>query len=121
VPLNAHPNQLLLAKSKEMKISIIGGGIGGLTTAIALQKEGFEVQVYEKAPKIMSVGAGLSLGVNAIKALSELGIAEEIIQYGKPITSFPILDKRGKLISKRDMGEYGLGTTQYIELLFNQY
>ena len=42
------------------KIIIIGGGIGGLCTAIALQQYGFEVKVYEKAKNLGDVGAGLS-------------------------------------------------------------
>ncbi len=40
---------------------IIGGGIGGLAAAIGLQRIGFEVKVYERAPELREVGAGLSL------------------------------------------------------------
>ncbi len=42
-----------------LNISIIGGGIGGLATAIALLKHGFNVQVYERAQALRPIGAGL--------------------------------------------------------------
>jgi 2-polyprenyl-6-methoxyphenol hydroxylase-like FAD-dependent oxidoreductase len=54
------------------KIIIIGGGIGGLCTAIALQQYGFEVKVYEKMGTLGEVGAGLTLWSNAIKVLRKL-------------------------------------------------
>ena len=49
-----------------MRIIIIGGGIGGLTTAIALSKIGVDVQVYERAPELREVGAGIALASNAL-------------------------------------------------------
>jgi 2-polyprenyl-6-methoxyphenol hydroxylase-like FAD-dependent oxidoreductase len=57
-----------------MKIIIIGGGIGGLTTAMALSKLGADVQVYERAPELREVGAGIALASNAIRALDVLGL-----------------------------------------------
>lgn len=85
-----------------MKIAILGGGIAGLSTAIALQKLGYEYTVYEAAKSIAPVGAGLGLGANAIKALEHLGIAEEVIAKGRELESFDILDRKGKLITKTD-------------------
>jgi 2-polyprenyl-6-methoxyphenol hydroxylase-like FAD-dependent oxidoreductase len=60
------------------KFTIIGGGIAGLTTAIALQRAGFESVVFEAAPEFREVGAGIALSVNAMKALAALGLDEEI-------------------------------------------
>lgn len=95
-----------------MKIAILGGGIAGLSTAIALQKLGYEYTVYEAAKSIAPVGAGLGLGANAIKALEHLGIAEEVIAKGRELGSFDILDRKGKLITKTDTqrlsDQYGL-------------
>lgn len=85
-----------------MEISIIGGGIGGLCTAIALQKKGYHVKIFEKSAEILPLGAGLALSANAIKALTDIGIAEEIIREGKILTSLSILDQRGKIITCRD-------------------
>jgi len=57
-----------------MRIAIIGGGVGGLTAAIALRRRGFEVEVLEQAPAISAVGASLQLGPNAVRLLDELGL-----------------------------------------------
>jgi 2-polyprenyl-6-methoxyphenol hydroxylase-like FAD-dependent oxidoreductase len=53
---------------------IIGGGIGGLATAIALRRVGIEAAVYERAPELKEVGSGLSLWRNALAALDRLGL-----------------------------------------------
>jgi salicylate hydroxylase len=58
---------------RNLKIAIVGGGIGGLTAACALQGCGFEVDVYERASELREVGAGLQLGPNAVKVLDALG------------------------------------------------
>lgn len=84
------------------KIAIIGGGIAGLTTAIALKKLGFDYRVYEAASKIEAVGAGLGLGANAILALKQLGIHEEIIKHGKVLSAFNIINHKEQLISHTD-------------------
>ena len=60
------------------KILIAGGGIGGLTAALALQKRGFDVEVYEQASGLKEVGAGLQLSANCNRVLYELGLAEDL-------------------------------------------
>ena len=57
---------------------MIGAGIGGLAAACALRQRGFEVEVYERAPELGEVGAGLQLGPNAVKVLRALGIEEPL-------------------------------------------
>jgi 2-polyprenyl-6-methoxyphenol hydroxylase-like FAD-dependent oxidoreductase len=61
---------------------VIGAGIGGLTTAIALQRTGREVLVLERAPELWEIGAGISLWPNAVKALRRLEIGDEIEAAG---------------------------------------
>src|SRR5690349_10337115 len=61
-----------------MKAIIIGAGIGGLAAAIGLRRAGAEIEVYERAAQIGEVGAGITLWPNAIKALGQLGLAEQI-------------------------------------------
>ncbi|WP_394728680.1 FAD-dependent monooxygenase [Altererythrobacter sp. GH1-8] len=56
------------------RIAIIGGGIGGLTTGIALKKAGFDPVLYERAPQFGEVGAGISLSPNAVKGLVSIGL-----------------------------------------------
>lgn len=83
-------------------IIVIGGGIGGLTTAIALQKKAFKVAVYEAAPEMKALGAGLVLAANAVKALKEIGIADAILREGHALRNLRIPDSQGKIISEVD-------------------
>lgn len=83
-------------------IAIIGGGIGGLCLAIALQKQNIEVDIYENAPEIKPLGAGLVLAANAMKALEEIGIADEVIKAGKILEKINVLDDKGNTITETD-------------------
>ncbi len=80
-------------------ITIIGGGIAGLTTAIALKKIGIATQIFEANDQMLPVGAGLGLGSNALKALKAIGLEEEVIRAGKLMTGFSIFDEKGKIIT----------------------
>jgi len=62
-----------------MKIVIAGGGIGGLSAAIALSKVGFEVEVVERAAALTEVGAGIQLSPNAMMGLTALGLIDPIL------------------------------------------
>lgn len=97
-----------------MKISIIGGGIGGLTTAIALQKKGLDVTIYEAAPEIKEAGAGLWIAANAMLIFERLGLVEIMKQEGNQLISAGIGDHKGHLLSKIDFKKiiqnYGNGT-----------
>jgi len=92
---------------------IIGGGIGGLTTAIALQQRGIDVQVYEQAPDIREVGTGLMMATNAMQVLSWLGLAELIRQTGWPLQKGFVTKPDGTPIQTVDIGalsrRYGFG------------
>ena len=60
------------------RVLIAGGGIGGLAAALALLKRGFDVDVYEQAPELREVGAGVQLSANAIRVFHELGVHEAL-------------------------------------------
>jgi len=64
------------------RVIIVGGGIGGLCTAIGLRQVGVEAIVYEQAEVLSQVGAGLTIWANAIKALRKLGLADAVIGAG---------------------------------------
>ncbi len=85
-----------------MKFTILGGGIAGLTTAIALKQKGFEVEIFEAAPQLKPVGAGLGLGANAIKALQILGIDKPIIAAGRKLPTFSFYNHKGTLLNTTD-------------------
>ena len=63
---------------KKLRIGICGGGIGGLTAAIALQNFGYDVVIYEQAKRFSRVGADINLTPNAVKALDPLGVGDDL-------------------------------------------
>jgi 2-polyprenyl-6-methoxyphenol hydroxylase-like FAD-dependent oxidoreductase len=80
----------------ELHVSIIGGGIGGLATASALQRAGAQVTVFERNHELREVGAGLTLWANAVQVLQELGMASAIAAVSTPLTCFECWSWRGK-------------------------
>jgi len=60
---------------------VAGGGIGGLTAAVALRRRGWDVTVLERAPALEPVGAGLGLGPNALHALDAIGLGDEVRRF----------------------------------------
>lgn len=86
-----------------MKIIIVGGGIAGLATAIALEKHGIEPVIYEAAPEIKPVGAGIALSVNAYKALKALGLEEAILQKGNFYQAGELKTHSGKTLSRASL------------------
>jgi salicylate hydroxylase len=60
------------------KVIVIGGGIGGLTAALALLKRGLNVEVHEQAPELKEVGAGIQISSNGTRVLYALGLEEAL-------------------------------------------
>ena len=67
-------------------IVIIGGGISGLAAGIALARRGLEPQIYEQAPELKEVGAGVTLWANAFRALESIGLAGKVLQLAGDFT-----------------------------------
>ena len=80
----------------EHPILIIGGGIGGLTAAIALREAGFPVAVYERAPEMREVGAAISIMANATRVLKHFGLLEAMLSHGEPLAAGVIQPNDGK-------------------------
>jgi 2-polyprenyl-6-methoxyphenol hydroxylase-like FAD-dependent oxidoreductase len=81
------------------KISIVGGGIAGLATALALKRIGLSVSIYEKKAAFLKNGAGIVLGGNALRALEYLGVLPQIMQRGISSNQYSIYDNYGKPIT----------------------
>src|ERR1700716_2982229 len=62
-------------------ILIVGGGIGGLTTALALSRKGIPVQVLEQAQEFKEIGAGIQLGPNVFRMFEVLGLTEQMFHW----------------------------------------
>jgi salicylate hydroxylase len=77
-----------------MKAIIIGGGIGGLTTALALLDKGIDVELYEQAPELREIGAGLQIGANGSRILARLGLGPQLERLGVPINAIRMFDLR---------------------------
>src|SRR5579883_1080924 len=60
------------------KIAIAGAGIGGLTAACCLLNAGHNVEVFEQAPELGEIGAGIQLSANAMHVLNDLGLSDAI-------------------------------------------
>jgi 2-polyprenyl-6-methoxyphenol hydroxylase-like FAD-dependent oxidoreductase len=83
-----------------MRLIVVGGGIAGLSTAIALRKTGHEVVVLEQAPRIDPLGAGISLFANAMKALDRLGVAAAVATRGAAAARSAILTRQGRELTR---------------------
>jgi len=82
-----------------VKVIVVGGGIGGLTAAIALRRAGLEVVVFERAEELQEIGAGLLLAANAQKALGKLGLEEAVVSLGTPASAGEIRSWRGEVLA----------------------
>ena len=65
-----------------LRIGIIGGGLGGLSAAVALHQAGFDVAVYEQAPELTQIGGGINMGPNAARVLRRLGLGAGLDREG---------------------------------------
>jgi salicylate hydroxylase len=63
-------------------VGVIGGGIGGLTTALSLLRRGIDVHVYERSAALGEIGAGVQVSPNASRVLHALGLAGELERTG---------------------------------------
>jgi salicylate hydroxylase len=95
---------------KVSRISIVGGGIGGLSAALALQHFGYRVSVFEQTRELREIGAGVVITPNAMHALNFLGVGERISKEAGPTEAYLIRHfQTGEVIKIRANG------TDYVE------
>lgn len=85
------------------KVLVVGGGIGGLVLARAAAQRGFAVDLIERAPTLRAVGAGISLGANAMRALASLGVGEAVAARGHALGVAAISDADGRALARTDL------------------
>src|SRR5260221_13823310 len=85
-----------LMEKHALHVSIIGGGIGGLATASALQRQGIQVTLFERNPELREIGAGLTLWANGVQMLRHLGLADALAVVSAPLTHFECWSWQGK-------------------------
>ncbi|ELZ04238.1 FAD-dependent oxidoreductase [Natrialba aegyptia] len=84
-------------------IAIVGGGICGLTTALALEQRGWAPTVYETASEFRPIGAGILLQTNALLILDRLGIADRVRESGVPLEDSSIRSANGQVLTRFDL------------------
>ena len=89
-----------------MTIDIIGAGIGGVTTAIALEQKGIKTRIFEQAEQLKEVGAGIILANNAMQVYEKLGLRQVLEAHGNHISSMKITKSSLKPLSKIDLSNF---------------
>lgn len=84
---------------------IVGGGIGGLVTALKLNQAGVSVRVFESVETIRALGVGINLLPHAVRVLTELGLADELEKTGLPTAELMYVNKFGKKIWQEPRGK----------------
>ncbi|WP_448560465.1 FAD-dependent urate hydroxylase HpxO [Trichothermofontia sp.] len=82
-----------------LKVVIIGAGIGGLTTGIALRQLGYQVEIYDKASELRPAGAAISLWSNGVKVLNRLGLGDAIARMGGQMDRMVYRSHRDEVLS----------------------
>jgi 5-methylphenazine-1-carboxylate 1-monooxygenase len=87
-----------------MRAVIIGAGIGGLTTALALHQRGIECTVYESVREMAPLGVGINVLPHAIAELQHLGVADRIVSLGVQTGELAFFNRHGQLIWREPRG-----------------
>src|SRR3954470_11458290 len=75
---NGRSSVLSVSRVGRLKVIIIGGGVGGLTTALMLHARGIDCELFEQAETIRELGVGINTLPHAIKELQQLGLMERL-------------------------------------------
>lgn len=87
-----------------MRVIIAGGGIGGLTAALALHAAGIEAEVFEQSPEIRPLGVGINVLPHAMRELTELGLLERVCAAGIVTQELAYANRFGQMIWSEPRG-----------------
>ena len=88
-----------------MRIIVVGAGIGGLTAHLVCKRAGFEVEHYERQPRLGPAGAGIVLWPNGIKIMLALGLGARLRQIGHSLERVVTRTHQGEPLSEMPVGE----------------
>jgi 2-polyprenyl-6-methoxyphenol hydroxylase-like FAD-dependent oxidoreductase len=88
------------------RVLIAGGGIGGIATALALQQQGIDSVVFERAPQLRDGGAGLHIWTNGMLALAALGVADQVAAIAPAQSVCHFATSTGRFIGKYPVGQF---------------
>ena len=89
-----------------MHVAIVGGGIGGLSTALYLHQQGIDCRVYESVPEYKPLGVGINLFPHAMRRLFELGLEDAVREVGVEAKEFTFFNQHGQLIYREPCGRH---------------
>ncbi len=89
---------------RDAKIVIVGGGIGGLTTALFLHQQGIRAEVYEAASELKELGVGINLFSHATQRLCELGLGPALSAVGIEPKQFAFFSRHGQFVYSEPTG-----------------
>lgn len=93
--------------SSRLDIAIVGAGIGGAAAAALLQKAGFKVEVFEQASEFSRLGAGIHVGLNAMKIFRRMGLEKQLDEMGShPDHWFSRDGESGEYLARIPLGDY---------------
>jgi salicylate hydroxylase len=90
-----------MTQGRPRQVIVAGGGIAGLTTALAFARRGFAVQLYERAPRLDEVGAGLQLSPNATRLLRDVGVLDAMLPFAIGPDDVTLRDARSLAVLAR--------------------
>jgi FAD-dependent urate hydroxylase len=100
--------------AKIERILIVGGGIAGLTAAIALRQRGFSPELIERSPAWRAVGAGIAVQPNAMRVLMRLGVGAAFERAGAPVRWFKFCTDQGEVLAEIDLVELWKGVGPFV-------
>lgn len=115
---------------KDLKVVIIGAGMGGLSAGIALRQAGYEVEIYDRVKELRPAGAAISLWSNGVKVLNYLGLGDEIASVGGQMERMAYYSSTGEkltdfslqpLIKQVGQRPYPVARTDLQSMLLNAF
>lgn len=101
-------------------VLIVGGGIAGLTLAVALQRRHIEVEILERAPEWQAIGAGIAVQPNGMRALRAAGLDAPVAAAGRILERWWFRSSDGDVLADIDLAEVWQGVAPFVGIARNR-